>query len=63
MTEYFTVENEEGDRIDRYLAEEMPEAKRLAEEKAERERKAAEEAAMSNLVMAGGIVLFLKKKM
>ena len=25
MTEYFTVENEEGDRIDRYLAEEMPE--------------------------------------
>ena len=28
MTEYFTVENEEGDRIDRYLAEEMPERSR-----------------------------------
>lgn len=28
LTEYFTVENEEGDRIDRYLAEEMPERSR-----------------------------------
>ena len=39
MTEYFTVENEEGDRIDRYLAEEMPERSRSYLQKLIKEQK------------------------